>query len=122
VEFVDGESLPPYCLLCGEDAESYVIVGEQDEPSQKDKVYFFSRIAAALSGLLAIPINRESERKKLKISVRIPVCRSHVASRLLKPLYVDYDRYRLTFPAHRMFIEKWRPSTAPPSPKSGENG
>jgi hypothetical protein len=108
VEFVDGESLPPRCLVCGEAGETYVIVGERNENKSKDKVYFISRLAAALGGLIAIKINPESEIKEYKISVRIPVCKSHIESRMLVPLHVDYSRFKITLPAHHRFVEEWR--------------
>ena len=63
---------------------------------------------AAVGGLISIQINPEAESKKYKISVEIPVCKNHLESDLLEPLYIDYDRYKITRQAHDKFIEKWR--------------
>ncbi|MEP6671322.1 MAG: hypothetical protein ABJF10_19320 [Chthoniobacter sp.] len=108
VEFVDGEALPPVCVVCGKVAHEYVLVGEKNETRELDGVGVFARIMATLGGLMVFRIGPEPKVKEYRISVKLPVCMSHRESRTLKPTYVDYDSYRITIPANREFIRQWK--------------
>lgn len=108
VEFVDGERLPPSCLICGSDCEQYVLVGEKDEKETRDSTMVFSRILGLIGGVIAIPINPSPPKSEYKISIRIPVCERHKNSAVLKPIYVDYEGFRIALPAHREFQNKWK--------------
>jgi hypothetical protein len=108
VEFVDGEQLPPVCLVCGHDCESYVVVGEKNEQATRDRTTIFSRILGLVGGVIAIPINPSPLKPEYKISIRIPVCERHKNSSVLSPIFVDYKRFRITLPAHLDFQEKWK--------------
>jgi len=108
MEFVDGEELPPVCVVCGDAAKSFVEVGEKNQGRGNDAVGILARIAAALGGLVAIRIKPEPYQKEWKISVKLPVCDRHRESKMLKPIYVDYDRYRIAIPTHQEFIRRWK--------------
>jgi hypothetical protein len=108
VEFVDGEELPPICVVCGNTSKYYVKVGEKNEAGGNDGVGVISRLLGAIGGLIAIRFNPEPHVKEYKISVKLPVCESHRESRMLKPISIDYRRYRIAIPAHRDFIQRWK--------------
>jgi hypothetical protein len=108
VEFVDGEKLPPTCVVCGSDCENYVLVGEKNEKETQDSTSIFSRVLGLIGGVIAIPINPPPPKSEYKISVRIPVCERHKDSTVLKPIFVDYERFRITLPAHVDFQKKWK--------------
>src|SRR5258708_25597163 len=69
VEFVDGEALPPVCVVCGKAANVYVLVGEKEESRGADAVSILSRLLGALGGLMAFRFKPEPYRKDYKISV-----------------------------------------------------
>jgi len=108
VEFVDGEELPAICIVCAQPAQSYVVVGEKNETGKNSPVHILSRLAGAVAGLISIRIGPEPYLKEYKISVNLPVCASHREAKSLKPLHVDYRRYRMTIPAHAEFIKRWK--------------
>lgn len=108
VEFVDGEELPPACLICGGPPAGRVVIGEKNEPIRNDRTTVFSNLLGALGGMLAIRIGPEPTVNEYKISVKVPVCERHRGSKLLKPIFVDYGKYRITLPAGEAFIQKWR--------------
>ena len=108
VEFVDGEKLPPICVVCGKASKYHVKVGEKNEVKRMDRVGILSRILGALGGRVFIRIKPEPFIKEYKISVQLPVCESHSASKTLKPIYIDYKRYRMTIPVHREFVRQWK--------------
>ena len=113
VEFVDGEELPPICVVCGRASQCYVEVGEKNEVGRNDGISILSRLVGALGGLISIKINpAEPYIKEYKISVKLPVCEHHRESKTLKPIHVDYRRYRMTIPAHREFIQRWKNASA----------
>lgn len=107
-EFVDGEELPPLCVVCAHPAGHYVTVGEKNEVARNDGVNMLSQIVAAIGGLISIKINPPAYVKEYKISVQLPVCEKHRTASVLKPIYVDYRRYRITIPAHPEFIKRWK--------------
>lgn len=108
VEFVDGEKLPPVCLVCGSVVSGYVTVGEKNEVRTNDSTTVFAHVMGFIGGLIAIPIGREPTNKEYKISVQVPVCERHRSSAVLNPIFVDYDRYRITLPAHEKFQKAWK--------------
>jgi hypothetical protein len=112
VEFVDGEKLPRVCVLCGCVAEHSVVVGERNEQPSRDKGFWLSRMLGALGGAHWFELKPQETVKEYRISVTLPVCARHRESRYLKPTYADYERYRLTVPAHRSFIEQWKRTAA----------
>lgn len=67
-----------------------------------------SRIMGAVGGLVAIRIKPEPFVKEYKISVKLPVCESHKQSKTLKPIYIDYKKYRITIPVNREFMKQWK--------------
>ena len=109
-EFVDGEELPPVCVVCAKAAQSYVTVGEKNEVEKNDAAGILSRIAAALGGLVSFRIGPDPYVKEYKISVNLPVCAEHKQARTLQAIDVDYRRYRITVAAHREFIRRWKES------------
>lgn len=113
VEFVDGEKLPPLCVLCASSAGHFVEIGERHEPVRRDAWFSLSRLLGALGGLIAIENEPEPSARGFKIAVRLPVCDRHRQSRYLRPTHVDYERYRITVPAHRKFIEQWKQAKPP---------
>ena len=112
VEFVDGEELPPVCLICGHASQYRVKVGEKNDTRRHDGVGIMARLAGALGGLLAIPIKPAPHINEYKISVQLPVCERHRESQLLTPIHIDYGRYRMTLPAHPEFILRWKQTNA----------
>lgn len=109
VDFVDGEALPPICVVCARPANSEIEVGEQSQNEKPDWVERLSRFVGAAGGLLSIRIDSDPPHpKEFKISVKLPVCESHRTARSLQPIYVDRRSYRLTVPVHREFIKHWK--------------
>jgi len=108
VEFVDGEKLPPVCILCGSSTISYTTVGERNESQEDDSVTVISRIMGALGGLISIEIGPRPVQREFKIAVQVPVCERHAHSKALTPIGVDYQRFRVTLPAHRKFVKRWK--------------
>jgi hypothetical protein len=108
VEFVDGEVLPPVCVVCGMASQAVVEVGERNERRRDDAVSIVSQIVGALAGWMTIPFKPEPYHKEWKISVKLPVCERHKDSRALKPIHVDYGHYRITVPVHADFIAQWK--------------
>ena len=108
MEFVDGEVLPPVCVVCGHTAQSYVEVGEKNEVPKINAVGVLARLLGVLVGVFVIRIKPEPYVKEYKISVKLPVCGSHRQSRTLRPIYINYNRYRMTIPVHREFIQQWK--------------
>jgi hypothetical protein len=108
VEFVDGETLPHFCVVCAIPTRLSIEVGEKNESRGKDGVNRLSQILELIGGLIAIPTKPDPFVKEYKISVRLPVCENHKTSKVLTPLYVDYGSYRITIPVHPDFIKKWK--------------
>ncbi|MGC4075384.1 MAG: hypothetical protein QM760_23365 [Nibricoccus sp.] len=105
-DFVDGEKLPSFCVVCSIPSENYIVVGEKNEVGGNDRAGVMARLLGAFAGVFAIEINPRPAVKEYKISVRVPVCEAHAKSKALVPLHVDYDKYRITLPVHADFLKK----------------
>jgi hypothetical protein len=107
VEFVDGELLPPVCILCGEESQFLVEIGEKHDLSTDDGPGFVAQLIGALNRVL-FPTKPPSYFKEYAISVKLPTCERHQSSPLLNAVDIDYRRYRMSFPAHPEFIRRWK--------------
>jgi hypothetical protein len=90
----------------------YVRIGEKNDAGGNDGAGVVPRLLGTLGGLIAFRINPPPPVKEYKISVDLPVCENHRGSKTLRPLYIDYRRYRITVPVHQAFIERWKKGSA----------
>jgi hypothetical protein len=93
-------------VVCATPSESYIEVGEKNDPQGHDRVGLIARVVGALAGVIAIPIKQSPTAKEYKISIRVPVCENHGKSKALTPLDIDYERYKITLPVHADFLQK----------------
>jgi len=110
VDFVDGEKLPPYCVVCANYTDYYLEIGEKNPQDDEDKGDIIARLWALIGGWISIDIKPKPFVKEYKISIRVPTCQIHRNSKALTPVHIDYDVHRITIPVHRIFFGKYQES------------